>query len=189
MFLKNTVGSKRTFWHWLDHIWNRVDVERIRLVGAERVCAEWLLKNGAHVKFKNWGNRITDYNGLPPGGKNTFKIEEIYAKTATINSEGFQHLIGLEYLKKFEMIACPHLNDECLFRLYPLKRSLETLRIIHATEVTDNGIIYLGELTNLKFLDLYSLPQITNEEECKTILQDKLPNCRILWQSKETDEK
>ena len=60
-------------------------------MGANLACAEWLLKCGAHVKFKNWGTYLEDYNKLPPGGPNSFLIEEIRADNTCIMAKGFEY--------------------------------------------------------------------------------------------------
>jgi H+-transporting ATP synthase F0 complex subunit s len=61
-------------------------------VGPNRACAEWLLKCGAHVRFKNWGTFTVDYNVLPPGGYEAYAIEEILAEDTCIMARGFEYL-------------------------------------------------------------------------------------------------
>ena len=63
---------------------SRYDPKRIEEAGANRACAEWLLRCGAQVKFKNWGSFTSDYNNLPPGGFEAYAIEEIKAEDACI---------------------------------------------------------------------------------------------------------
>ena len=70
----------------------RFDSKRVEEVGPNRACAEWLLKCGAQVKFKNWGNYTNDYNNLPPGGFEAYLIEEIKAEDACIMAPGFEYL-------------------------------------------------------------------------------------------------
>ena len=61
-------------------------------MGANRACAEWLLKCGAQVKFKNWGSYVNDYNKMPPGSFEQYQIEEIRAENACIMARGFEYL-------------------------------------------------------------------------------------------------
>ena len=44
-------GQNRGFFGWLLPFFNQVDKDRIDQVGPDRACAEWLLKNGAAVKW------------------------------------------------------------------------------------------------------------------------------------------
>ena len=69
----------------------RPDNNRIKEVGAHRACAEWLLRCGAHVKWEGFNTFQDDYNKLPVGGFNKFKIEEINADDAAIMAIGFPH--------------------------------------------------------------------------------------------------
>ena len=71
---------------------NRFDQKRVEEAGPNRACAEWLLKCGAEVKFKNWGSYTTDYNKIPTGGFEAFQIEEIKAVDACIMTAGFEYL-------------------------------------------------------------------------------------------------
>lgn len=73
--------------------WNfiflRVDADRIKEIGPDRACAEWLLRNGAFVRWKNFSEQLTDYNALPSHGN--YYIEAIEANNAGICDVGFPH--------------------------------------------------------------------------------------------------
>nr|CAD7195493.1 unnamed protein product [Timema douglasi] len=43
-----------------------VDSGRIKEVGPDRACAEWLMKNGAFVKWENESDFLKNYDCLPP---------------------------------------------------------------------------------------------------------------------------
>lgn len=73
----------------------RYDSKRVEEVGPNRACAEWLLKCGAHIKFKNWGSYVVDYNKMPPGGYEAYVIEEIRAENACIMARGFEYFSGI----------------------------------------------------------------------------------------------
>jgi len=75
----------------------RVDHERIKDVGAERACAEWLLRCGAEVRWKGSNKFHKDYNSLPPEGLHKFVIEEINADEAALMEIGFPHFGKLNY--------------------------------------------------------------------------------------------
>ena len=69
----------------------RPDKDRIRDVGPNRACAEWLLRCGAVVKWKGSERFLTDYNLLPPSDYRSFVIEEVEAVEASIMIVGFDH--------------------------------------------------------------------------------------------------
>lgn len=71
---------------------NRVDESRIKDVGPDRAAAEWLLRCGAGVRWKDKESVLKDYNSLPPGGYRSLLIEEIDATGSCIMSVGFPHL-------------------------------------------------------------------------------------------------
>jgi hypothetical protein len=50
------------------------------------------LKCGAQVRLKNWGNFVTDFNKIPPGAKDSFQVEEIFAENCKLMGIGFEHL-------------------------------------------------------------------------------------------------
>lgn len=69
----------------------RVDQERIRSVGPDRACAEWLLRNGASVRWKGFSKHLSDYNSLP-SDETRYYIQAIDATDSGITHVGFPHL-------------------------------------------------------------------------------------------------
>lgn len=76
----------------------RVDESRIKDVGPDRAAAEWLLRCGAGVRWKDHESTLKDYNSLPPGGYRSLYIEEIDATESCIMSAGFPHLSNTLHL-------------------------------------------------------------------------------------------
>jgi hypothetical protein len=68
----------------------RVDASRIKDVGPDRACAEWLLRCGAGVRWQNSKSFVKDYNSLPHEGK-SMKIIEIDATDSAVMNVGFPH--------------------------------------------------------------------------------------------------
>lgn len=64
-------------------------------IGPDRACAEWLLRCGGAVRYKDWGSITSDYNAIPSGAAGQFKVEEIRAVKACITSDGFAYLGAL----------------------------------------------------------------------------------------------
>lgn len=57
-----------------------------------RVAAEWVLRCGGGVKFKNPEKWIWDYNAIPDGPKGRLALEGINAKGISVTTGGLQHL-------------------------------------------------------------------------------------------------
>lgn len=70
---------------------HRVDAARIKEVGPDRACAEWLLRNGASVRWKGVDKYLSDYNALGTAGKQTQYIQAVDATDSSISHIGFPH--------------------------------------------------------------------------------------------------
>ena len=68
----------------------RPDEKRIKQVGPDRACAEWLLRCGGQVRWSDTKQFEKDYNRLAliPVGR---FIEEVNADNVGINALGFKH--------------------------------------------------------------------------------------------------
>lgn len=71
---------------------NRVDYERIKDVGPNRAASEWLLRCGATVRYHGQEKWQKDYNHLPTGPLDKYKIQAIDATDSCIMHIGFDHL-------------------------------------------------------------------------------------------------
>ena len=71
----------------------RASKNRIEEVGPDRACAEWLMRNGAFVRWKWHPSLVTHYNFLPldPKEIGEYYIEEVSANEASISHDGFEH--------------------------------------------------------------------------------------------------
>lgn len=95
----------------------RPDKERIREVGPDRSCAEWLLRCGATVRWKGAEKFLTDFNLLPPMNFKNYVIEEVEAVEAGIMMIGFDHfgLFDTYILKSF---LCPKTVYMCVYSAF-----------------------------------------------------------------------
>ncbi|KOX77947.1 ATP synthase subunit s, mitochondrial [Melipona quadrifasciata] len=130
--IQNTKSQARPFFYWLVVVFNRVDAKRIKEIGPDRACAEWLLKNGAYVRWKNFTEPLTDYNALPASG--SYYIEAIEANDAGICDVGFPYLDSLTNL---EIINCKSVDENGLHHLKVLK-NLKQLKIRGLPAITDS---------------------------------------------------
>jgi H+-transporting ATP synthase F0 complex subunit s len=171
-----TFFGRRSFWGWLNAVANKVDPDRIKDVGPDRAAAEWLLRCGAGVRWKNSQRIERDYNSLTGG-----KIQEIDGTDSTIMSLGFPYLKGLKDLDKIVMKKNHYLDDEALEKLSLVVDTLKHLELVSCGNVTDQGIKSLAQLKNLQKLRLFDLPSVNNGEECLQHLKSNLTKCDIDW--------
>ena len=70
------------------------DKDRIEEVGAQRACAEWLVRCGAAVRWEGGVKWERDYNSLPADVDDNFaklKIAEVSAVEASVMDIGFTY--------------------------------------------------------------------------------------------------
>ncbi|XP_043236381.1 ATP synthase subunit s, mitochondrial-like isoform X2 [Amphibalanus amphitrite] len=172
----------RYIWGWLNAIFNKVDADRINDVGPDRACAEWLLRCGAHFRWRSQPDWQKDYNTLSPiTGRKKQYIEEINADNAALMDIGFHHFKGLSSVRKIRFHYCGYLEDPALVYLSYLSHCLEWLEISSCGNITMVGLRHLASLTHLKELHLYDLPEIEDRDACVRELQQLLPGCHVTF--------
>ncbi|KAM6467421.1 ATP synthase subunit s, mitochondrial isoform 3-T6 [Liasis olivaceus] len=156
----------------------KVDHERIQAVGPDRAASEWLLRCGALVRYHGYDRWQQDYNALPMGPFEKYKIQAIDATESCIMNKGFDYLDGLKHLEEIKLCKCIYIEDECLQRISEtpsLQKSLLRLFLISCGNVTDQGIIALHKLSNLEYLLLSDLPGIREKERTVQFLKKSMP--------------
>ncbi|KAK7483527.1 hypothetical protein BaRGS_00025201 [Batillaria attramentaria] len=176
--LRNT-QPERGLWGWLNSVFNRVDEDRLKEVGPDRTCAEWLLRCGAGVRWKNMEHWERDYNSLPGSNYDRYKIEEIDATGSAVMAIGFPHLKGLRHVRRIILHDCRYLYDEALEYLPLVKDTLVFLQISNCGDITDRGLVPLTQLSNLKELILFALPEVRDREGVERMLKSALPECHV----------
>ncbi|XP_047471285.1 ATP synthase subunit s, mitochondrial-like isoform X2 [Penaeus chinensis] len=177
--------SHRKLWGWLNTIFNRysyiVDESRIKEVGPDRACAEWLLRCGALVKWQNMESWTKDYNSLPVSGGRQLKVEEINATDSAVMHIGFPHFKGCKHIRRIVFHKASYLDDAGLEQLPLLRDSLEELQISSCGNVTEDGLRHLKQLKNLTYLLIYDLPEIRDKDAMCKELEEALPNCAVVF--------
>ncbi|XP_076463509.1 ATP synthase subunit s, mitochondrial-like [Babylonia areolata] len=169
----------RSFWAWLNSVTNQVDPDRIKEVGPDRACAEWLLRCGAAVKWEGKGSWEKDYNQLPGSNFQQYKIQEIDATSSTIMALGFPHLKGLKHVRRIVLHDCRYLYDEALDYLSLVKDTLLYLQLSNCGDITDSGLVPLKQLVNLRELVMFQLPEVRDPKRAESMLKSALPNCDV----------
>lgn len=171
---------KRNLFHFLTLSFNQVDEERRKILGPDRVCAEWVLKNGGSIRWLGDSQFITDYNMLPPERTKKF-LEAIDATNSSISHHGFPHLKGCQNIKQLILRHCSYIEDMALEALEPLQSSLAYLVIEDCPNITLKGLSHILKQKRLKRLILKDFLYIDkNELDCfieKTSVA--IPSCEI----------
>ncbi|KAJ8978705.1 hypothetical protein NQ317_015953 [Molorchus minor] len=149
---------------YLEACFNAVDEERFKVLGPDRTCAEWILRNGGAVKWVNSNELLKDYNELPNEGT-TFHIQEIDASNASIMQNGFAHFNGCNYITKIIFHECNYLENGSFEGLKYLKNSLLFLQISSCPNITENGLFPLKILSKLKQLVMLNLIAVKNKDK------------------------
>lgn len=172
------VTNNRHFWGWINMMFNRVDTARLKEVGPDRLCAEWLLRNGARAKFVNVPAEHVNYNLLPK--ENVPVLMEAFDGTDSgIMHIGFDHLIGLTRLRKVRLHNCVYLEDQALAKLRFVADTLEELEVSNCKNITDFGLLSLKDLKKLKQLSTHNLPYVKDLKKVEEELKKALPNCNM----------
>ena len=148
------------------------------LINSFRTAAEWLLRNGACVRFVGSPILFCDYNTLPPENQK-FSIKEIEATNAGISADGFVHLKGCEKLDRIVLDNCVYVTDEALEKLDMRKDSLKVLEISNCKNITDDGLKSLKNLKNLEKLIARNLPYVKDATKVRDELKKYIANCEI----------
>lgn len=175
-------APRRYLWQYVCMAFNRVDAHRLKEVGPDRMCAEWVLKNGGAVRFQDQPQILhKDYNTLPPANMK-IRISEIDATKATIMSIGFEHLKNCDDIKKIILDNCKYLEDEAVSKLSYVDKSLEELHIDRCRNITQEGLLELvSSVPHLKRLQLGTDMPLLKDSESTVVaeLKKHLPQCEI----------
>lgn len=168
-------------WTYVAKAFNKVDPDRLKLVGPDRLCAEWVLKNGGGVAFTlSPGKIFRDYNLLPPESLK-FQIKVIDGTDSSIMRLGFEHLKGCNHIDKVILNRCKHLESDGLEELIHIKNTLKHLQVSSCYNIDDKGLLAVKNLTELKMLHVFDLPAVRNLEKVVNEIQTSI-GCSVNMQ-------
>ena len=113
-------------------------------IGANAACSEWLLRNGSQFKLSHSDTVFKDYNKMPPL-KTNMQITEIESIDSSLMDHGFEHLKGLDNLKKLHISNNGFITNIALQKLAYVKNSLQELSIVDCPNITDAGIALIAD--------------------------------------------
>ncbi|MBZ3891073.1 ATP synthase subunit s-like protein [Sciurus carolinensis] len=145
--------------------------------------AFFVLKQGGAVKFQ-------DHEWIRPNKRGHFSreflklqtvpVQAVDASGCAINYDGLDNLLPLKELQSLSLQHCPHVDDWCLSRLYPLAGSLQELSLSGCPQISERGLACLHHLQNLRRLDISNLPAVSYPGLTRILVEEMLPNCEVL---------
>eukprot|EP00794_Sanderia_malayensis_P019882 gene19882-21823_t len=168
--------QSRGFYMWINVMFNRKDEKRVKEIGPDRTAAEWILRNGGSVCFAGYDKSISNYNLLPMGSPaKKYQLEKINARGINLTDNGFEHLVGLKYLKHLDMNSCCYITD--LTCLKEVAESLQYLDIGNCESIAD-----ISPIEKLRELRTLVLTNTLGKNRYKAIdaMKIKLPGCEII---------
>lgn len=174
-----TVNITQPIWGYVAIAFNRVDIDRQLLVGPDRLCAEWVIKNGGGVRTVEVPTKLLrDYNSLPPESWK-FRIMEVDASDASIMKIGLEHFKGCNSIYKVILHNCEFLEEDGLNGLVYLRNTLTDLQVSKCENIPDEGLTIIGKLKKLKKLRIFNMPFVKNLQSVVNLLRNELPQCDI----------
>ncbi|XP_022227604.1 ATP synthase subunit s, mitochondrial [Drosophila obscura] len=171
--------TNRNIWGYVAVAFNQVDADRLAKVGPNRLCAEWIVKNGGGVRFVENPTKLwKDYNSLP-SETTQFSIKVVDATNASIMKIGLAHFKGCNSVDTVIFHNCKHLEDDGLEGLSHVKNSLERLQVSGCYNISDSGLGVIGELKNLKQLLIFDMIFVKDMDQVAQELKRQLPACDI----------
>ncbi|EDV98243.1 ATP synthase subunit s, mitochondrial [Drosophila grimshawi] len=169
----------REIWGYVAVAFNQVDAERLARVGPNRLCAEWLVKNGGGVRFTDNPSKLwKDYNMLP-SETTPFRIKVVDASNASVMKIGLEHFKNCDHIDTVIFHNCKHLENDGLVGLTHLTDSLTSLQVSGCYNITDSGLAIISELKNLRQLLIFDMLYVKDMDEVAKSLKSSLPACDI----------
>uniref|UniRef100_A0A2R8MQ89 Distal membrane-arm assembly complex protein 2 n=1 Tax=Callithrix jacchus TaxID=9483 RepID=A0A2R8MQ89_CALJA len=129
---------------------------------------EWIRPD----KYGHFSQEFWNFSEVP--------VEAVDASDCAINYEGLENLHLLKELQSLSLQRCPHMDDWCLSRLYPLADSLQELSLAGCPRISERGLACLHHLQNLRRLDISNLPSVSNPGLTQILVEEMLPNCKVV---------
>lgn len=159
--------------------------QRVATLGFELAAAHFIVHRGGKVRFRGAQEWVQqDEDGLYDLARNFqpgVYMEEIDARGVNLVYEGLESMKNLHCLKGLNVANSPNIDDWCIDRICSeFSGSLEHLDLSGCTQVTDRGVAALARLRCLQTLNLEGLDSIRDIKLLCLLLEDELPEIKIL---------
>ncbi|CAD6198396.1 unnamed protein product [Caenorhabditis auriculariae] len=193
--------------HLAERLSNKHNEKRVREVGPDLACLEWLMNCGATKVLMSDSQVITSIRQMKeylPHARNSKEeptellsgdlayekqwpdaprvhIVEVDASDSAIANEGFTYFRDVRRLKTLKLNFCDFFGDEAL-RFLAMGRpaqTLEEIEIVLNPCVTDGAVYWLQRLKALKRAHFYFLPYVANRQAFLRQLRIALPRSNV----------
>lgn len=172
--------SQRDIWGYVAVAFNQVDKDRLAKVGPNRLCAEWIIKNGGGVRFTDNPAKLwKDYNHLP-GENIPFRIRVVDASNSSVMKIGLDHFKGCTDIDTVIFHNCKHLEGDALAGLSHIRNHLVNLQISGCYNIADDGLTAICQLNNLNKLVIFDMAYVRDLDKVVNNLKKCLPNCDMM---------
>lgn len=190
-----------SFINYLTNTFNDMDYDRLRDVGSDRLCAEWILKNGGRVRLLDHkppppsendpkpaadpqpepSTFFVDYNDLPQPDTQPIRVKEIDASDSTITPIGCRHLRNCHHIDRIVLHNCRRLSD-----VNRLRYVADSLRVLQISEcpIGDEALMALAQLRRLQLLVCSRLAAVRDMNAVREHLKRQLPSdCELMLEA------
>ncbi|RNA09418.1 ATP synthase subunit s [Brachionus plicatilis] len=175
---------KKRYQNSIDAV-NKFFESDLNKLGPDLHAATYTLKMGGKCRLhgsSKWlflGNEKIE-NILPSQRIEDFYVEGIDLSKTVIKYDGISNIETCSSLKTLVFKDCPFADDWLLSRIsHAFSDTLEYLDISNCQNFTDNGLLTLGYLRNLKLLKMEKLNNAKNKEYISILLEENLENVVI----------
>ncbi|CAJ0558523.1 unnamed protein product, partial [Mesorhabditis spiculigera] len=205
--LPTRIGLRRWF---AEKTANRYNEERVKSIGPDLACLEWLMHCGASEVRMSCGTSIKSISAMnkylkqalageiespakiAPGDlaheeawPNAPRVYVLHvdASDSAIANPGFAYFRNLRRVEVLKLNFCDYFGDDGLREL-AMGRPKETLRnleIVLNPNMTDGAIFWLSRLVGLRRAHFYFLPYVANRPAFLRHLRTALPKAQVTF--------
>ncbi|VDO43178.1 unnamed protein product [Haemonchus placei] len=187
-----------------EYLSNKFHEQRVRELGPDLACLEWLMECGSTQVWSLVSRKITVFyrRRLAIYGQN-FCLESastiLFSWPSSIISsfferltdsaiadEGFKYFHDLKRLEVLKMNFCDYFGDDAIREL-AISRPASTLRdieIVLNPALTDGAVYWLSRLKALRRAHFYFLPYVSNRQSFLRQLKLAVPRCHVTFPEK-----
>ncbi|KRY17479.1 Dual specificity tyrosine-phosphorylation-regulated kinase mbk-2 [Trichinella patagoniensis] len=169
---------------FIDNYYNRYNKNRVKQLGCQRCCAEWLIRCAAIFRVSGSSEFVSSKRQLLQLLE-PFEIEEVDCSDSCISTPGLDHFQGVNTIKTLRLSYCSWINDDSLYKVaFHLKDCLKAIEIVDCGCISGAGLLYLQNMTKLREIVIRDLPTVMPGERIIVIdsLKTKFDKtCKITY--------
>ncbi|XP_055320047.1 distal membrane-arm assembly complex protein 2 [Sitodiplosis mosellana] len=158
--------------------------DRHRILGNDLAAAHFLVARGGQVRFtrsNKWiiKNKYDEYD-LPRQYDPEYLIDAIKCDNMDLMYEGLENVRRLHHLKYFSLRNVKYFDDWCMDRLCGNQFDKIEILDVSGTSITANALYAVPKLRSLKAIVLDTVNRSIEFQLACSLLEEVMPNLRIL---------